>query len=543
MMEGKTMLVWLLLAAGTLLPFEGLCGELSDGSGLSCMEDWLIYTIPKNQIGDAAPKLTVLDKDGLMQPLTKDLSCGLNLTEQADGSLKIVALYDGCYVGQKNNSYVMVLVISYKDDYGAWKDPEQKELQCQIRPAMDAPSSSQCADVDRQERLVCGGALITSDQCQSQGCCYDSSDRVNPCYYGNKVTVRCTSDGMFSVAVSKYTTVPALTLASVKLTRATDQSCGPLATTGSFILFQFPVSACGTISKTQDNLLVYENEVMAKRAVQTWQGSSITRDSTFRLTVRCSVYSGAHLPLRVDVLTVAPPHGVTSQGPLNLELRIAKGIQYVDYYTDGEYPIVKLLRDPVFVEVRILQREDPQLVLLLQQCWATPTSDPFNPTQWPLLLDGCPFTGDNYLTLIAPDSTSTTQEFLSYRVRFIVNTFTFVNVVSQPLHGQVYFHCAASVCVPSATQACSNLCTSAPRSKKHVSRHPDMNLVSSHGPIDFNIAVDKLESMSVSKNAAPVDLAWIGIASVLGVICVAVIAVGFWGFVVRRRENVTLQNL
>ncbi|XP_053312067.1 zona pellucida sperm-binding protein 4-like [Spea bombifrons] len=436
-----------------------LNGDTPEEVGLLCAEDGMLYTILKSQMGDAVPKLTVLDKKGKVEILHEDAVCGSNLTEKADGSIVIAATYDGCFVSHRNDSYVMVLMVSYKDDYGEWKVPEQKELSCPIRPAMDAPSPSQCTSVIPSDRILCGKEPVNGDLCQSLGCCYDASDRINTCYYGNKVTVQCTSDGIFSVAISKYVTLPPLNLESVTLARASDRSCTPVTINNAFLLFQFPLSACGTTFKSVGNQVVYENELVSKRGVLTWQGSSITRDSTLRLTVRCTLSSDSFLPLNVVVSPLTPHVGLTSYGPLNLEMRLAKDNKYSQYYTDGEYPVVKLLRDPVYVEVRILQRVDPQLVLVLMDCWATPTPDPYQQTQWPLLLERCPFGGDNYETLDVEVEYLANRDFASHYKRFIVRTFTFEDTTSQqPLHGQVHLHCSASVCVPSPTERCLAYC-------------------------------------------------------------------------------------
>lgn len=61
---------------------------------------------------------------------------------------------------------------------------------------------------------------------------------------------------------------------------------------------------------------------------------------------------------------------------------------YTSYYTDSDYPVVKTLRDPVYAEVKILQRTDPDLVLVLHHCWATPSINPQQRLQWPVLVDG-----------------------------------------------------------------------------------------------------------------------------------------------------------
>lgn len=53
-----------------------------------------------------------------------------------------------------------------------------------------------------------------------------------------------------------------------------------------------------------------------------------------------------------------------------------------------EYPVIKLLRKVVYIEVRILNRVDPKLVLLLDDCWATPDKDPYMSHRWKLLEKG-----------------------------------------------------------------------------------------------------------------------------------------------------------
>lgn len=40
------------------------------------------------------------------------------------------------------------------------------------------------------------------------------------------------------------------------------------------------------------------------------------------------------------------------------------------------------------MEVRLLRRTDPRLVLVLHRCWATPSANPFQLPQWPILSDG-----------------------------------------------------------------------------------------------------------------------------------------------------------
>lgn len=61
---------------------------------------------------------------------------------------------------------------------------------------------------------------------------------------------------------------------------------------------------------------------------------------------------------------------------------------YTSFHTAAEYPVRKVLRDPVYVEVYLMERTDPNLVLTLGRCWATSDSYLHSLSQWDLLIDG-----------------------------------------------------------------------------------------------------------------------------------------------------------
>ena len=61
---------------------------------------------------------------------------------------------------------------------------------------------------------------------------------------------------------------------------------------------------------------------------------------------------------------------------------------YTSYYMDTDYPVTKVLRDPVYVEVQLLEKADPSLVLTLDRCWATTSPNAFSLPQWDILIDG-----------------------------------------------------------------------------------------------------------------------------------------------------------
>lgn len=73
-------------------------------------------------------------------------------------------------------------------------------------------------------------------------------------------------------------------------------------------------------------------------------------------------------------------------------LLIAEDAVYTSFYTPADYPITKVLREPIYVQVNVVERSDPNLVLNLEHCWATSSPGPHSLPQWDLLIDGYRYT-------------------------------------------------------------------------------------------------------------------------------------------------------
>ncbi|KAG2465330.1 ZP4 protein, partial [Polypterus senegalus] len=312
----------------------------------------------------------------------------------------------------------------------------------------------ECAVVD-SEKLPCGGSSsITQADCEASNCCYDSSSSTSPCYYANDgewfwvseqrwqlldihacllcpVTVQCTLDGQFVVVVSEKVTLPSLDLGSIQLVDSSSPSCSPVTSLSSFVLYQFPVSACGSTVQLSGGNVTYQNTMSAAITVRSGPEGSITRDSVYKLFFQCTYSGSQDVQVEAEVYTVVPPLPVVEQGPFDLELVIATDSSYGSYYVDADYPVTKTLRDPVAVEVHIVNRTDPNLVLTLGDCWVTPGPSASSQPQWSLLVNGCPYAGDNYLTsLVTVDSTSGVA-YPSHYKRFVFEMFAFVDPVAR----------------------------------------------------------------------------------------------------------------
>ncbi|CAM5155677.1 unnamed protein product [Natator depressus] len=530
---GGVLCFWLLYC-----PFALALGALGEPKELVCGQRSLQFMLHPGQAGVDSLALTAWDTAGKLHALQNDSSCGVWVSQAADGSRTVGASYAGCYVSEWDGGHLMVVGVEGMAAGGRRALHEEKVLRCpRSLPALDAPSPDVCAAIQSQVRLPCGSPPIARGVCEEQGCCYNPSDRVKPCYYGNTVTAQCTPDGQFSLVVSRAVTLPPLILDSVHLANGRGAGCVPVGQNNAFVLFRFPLSACGTTFRMVGDQGVYETELVADRDVKTWTLGSITRDSTFRLHVRCSYsISGNFLPLSVQVFTLPPPPAVSQPGPLMLELRIATEQNYGSYYADQDYPVVKVLRDPIYVEVRILQRTDPDLVLVLHDCWATPSTNPQQQLQWPILVDGCPYTGDNYRTQLVPVGAASGLQFPSHHQRFIVRTFTFVESASQRvLTGPVYLHCSASVCQPSRLEPCTLSCPAGARGRRSSEQHLQDGLshITSQGPVFLLQARLKREVSSELGSPRNSGAAWIlALAGVMlmGALCVMLMAImqGRW---------------
>ncbi|NXH16796.1 ZP1 protein, partial [Bucco capensis] len=330
--------------------------------------------------------------------------------------------------------------------------------------ALFYPSAGAGSQLTREQCQVAVGKMpcmapAGREACLQAGCCYDDMERVAPCYYGNTATVQCLLDGHFVVVVPRGLVTQPYNLDSVRLA-SSQPGCEPIRVTETFVMFRFAVTQCGTTSQVMEDRLIYENQLISTLDIQGSSRGSVTRDSIYILRARCIYNASDLLPLRMEVAVPPTVTPVAMVGPLGLQLRIATDETYSSYHPAGDYPLVKVLRDPIYVEVRLLQKTDPNLVLVLHHCWAAPSPEAGAEPQWPILVDGCPFTGDNYRTQLVPVGPASPQlPFPSHYQRFVISTFTFVEPPSMAvLEGEVYISCSASVCHLAQPEPCRPSC-------------------------------------------------------------------------------------
>ncbi|OCT93934.1 zona pellucida sperm-binding protein 4 [Xenopus laevis] len=288
---------------------------------LECGTQSLQYNIPTGPQKAPSVRVTALDKLGIVVELSNSSDCGIWISANSDGSVTLSAAYNGCYVHQQIYDHVMTISIEKGYSFGKWLSPKIEELRC---PTLQALTSDHCSAIQKKERISCSDPSISQEACEKRQCCFDSSDENIPCYYGGKVTVQCTHKGQFSIALSKDLTVPPLNMDSIYLMKGQGAVCKPVIRTNNFILFQFPLSSCGSIIKEMENHVIYANNLVLETDMANPIDVLLSSDRTLRLHIKC------HIPSIDEVkehdLSLLTLTSSTHDDPLNPNMTIEESI-------------------------------------------------------------------------------------------------------------------------------------------------------------------------------------------------------------------------
>ncbi|XP_040208018.1 zona pellucida sperm-binding protein 2-like [Rana temporaria] len=338
----------------------------------------------------------------------------------------------------------------------------------------------------------------------------------DPCRQLNPISTGCSNDGFMTIQVVSLLTRPSLNLDTVILG---DGQCQPITKTDQLVVFSFSLTDCGTKMSFVGGVLVYENEVHAL-----WRDKPrriISRDSEFRETVRCQYNISDVASFAVNVLTPSPlPVSERYDGSISFVLNLYHDDSYAVLYKDNQYPVVKTLQDPIYLEVQVLNRSDPNIELILNDCWATMSSDPNASPQWKIVVDGCAEDQDNYLTVFHPVSNVALPE---HRKRFEVKAFAFT-VDGDVSTNLVYFHCSALICsIQSPDYAlCTKSCPGSRRKRDELFLNRHSMLASLPGPLLF---VDSDPAMVLQDESNVIERITLGVLPAFGIVALVVLAV------------------
>ncbi|XP_030577152.1 uncharacterized protein LOC115774163 isoform X2 [Archocentrus centrarchus] len=256
------------------------------------------------------------------------------------------------------------------------------------------------------------------------------------------VTTKCYPNGTITAVAVKLESVPNLVPSQLTLK---DRSCRPVFSNDRFAHFSFTADSCDTTRMFSDNYMLYENEI----SLYHQKGATYTSpaDPKYRQTIYCY-----YMVNKTQTVTFSHkqrsynPRAEIGTGQLMVQMRLAQDSSYDHFYQAEDYPVTKYLRQPLYFEVALMQ-SDPQLELILENCWATLQEDRTSLPSWDIIVNSCENRGDTYVTVFHPvtENGITTQSHIK---RFSVKMFTFTNN-DEVLKDQIHVHCDAVICDPS----------------------------------------------------------------------------------------------
>ncbi|XP_018542326.1 uncharacterized protein LOC108890048 isoform X2 [Lates calcarifer] len=104
------------------------------------------------------------------------------------------------------------------------------------------------------------------------------------CLFKTEDMMVCSADGTMTVVTTLTSTWP---MVQPERTSLLDPTCEPKQVDGSRVLFEFKVDSCGTRAMVGESYMVYENEILHDRQLIVDGPNFISRESQFKLTVRC----------------------------------------------------------------------------------------------------------------------------------------------------------------------------------------------------------------------------------------------------------------
>uniref|UniRef100_A0A8C7PQ74 Zona pellucida protein AX 1 n=1 Tax=Oncorhynchus mykiss TaxID=8022 RepID=A0A8C7PQ74_ONCMY len=289
------------------------------------------------------------------------------------------------------------------------------------------------------------------------------------CYFP-LTTTECYANGTVTALAVKVESVSNLNPEYLTLR---DQSCKPAFSNDRFAFFSFKLNSCGTTRTFFDNVMVYENEIaLPYNTGQQSRKGPFTPE--YRHTISCYYLLNytKTMAFRASPRSTNPvaDPGV---GHLVVQIRLSQDSSYALFYHSGDYPVEKYLRQPLYFEVELMQSTDPQIEVVLENCWATLHKDRTSLPSWDLIIDGCENPDDLYLTVFHPVVADTRIQVPAHIKRFSIKMFTFTKD-DAVLKEQLFVHCDAVLCDTTKPDGiCSGQCANAlSQYKKQISSGP-----------------------------------------------------------------------
>ncbi|XP_020601990.1 deleted in malignant brain tumors 1 protein-like isoform X3 [Orbicella faveolata] len=286
-----------------------------------------------------------------------------------------------------------------------------------------------------------------------------------------------------------------------------DVSCKPYFQNDSHIFIKSTLDACGmTWNLSADGeMIVYSNAITALVRTQKTLGLHATRDHQAVFEFQCRYKRKAVLsvvsfdPSKIFVVT-----DIEAFGNFTFEMNMFKSENFNEYYT--EYPVGPIdIGTDIFLQVSVTSR-DAGLVVFVDECKATPTSEYHDQMQFIFLEDGC-----------AKDNALRFNYTLSPVQRLILSAFRFNAVKSK----EIFLHCLVKACLRSdQSSPCAEGCPFSKRKKRESENEIERFLALGPIIVSSNQPSEITESLTPKESTAVIGV----VAGLLGFVALLLLA-------------------
>ncbi|KGL79155.1 Uromodulin, partial [Tinamus guttatus] len=238
-------------------------------------------------------------------------------------------------------------------------------------------------------------------------------------------------------------------------------------------------TACGSVIQQNSSHVSYSNVIESERKAHR---GVISRSFQLEVHFDC-IYAYEQVVKVPFALTAIDKlvQFVVKEGHFNVTMRLYKTPSYLQPYHHETAAIP--ITDTIYVLLKIEGQHQLRYFLLsVEDCWATPTSDPYQDVRHDLIEKGCPH--DETVTYLNAIGESTTAKFSFQMFQFIG-------------YSEVFLHCRVRLCLPDSLEPCAKQCPGHPKSKRALA--DDYNKIVSYGPIHLLAAPSPRAQTLISK--------------------------------------------
>ncbi|XP_071354428.1 uromodulin [Trachinotus anak] len=239
-------------------------------------------------------------------------------------------------------------------------------------------------------------------------------------------TVICTNDHMEVVIPSAFflNKVPPVYVWDLHLN---DPECRGVEVGDDYVFsIKTNLSDCGTIMASDDTHIMFINTIHNNDSdIITRNYINITFVCRYPINYMVQQPNGENM-IRVDVRTITLN---TEDGNFSVSMLLYKDEAFEDRWTT--VPSLTL-DDDIFVKVFMIPAH---LMLRMERCWATPTSDPYSNIQYTFIRDSCPVLSNEQTLSVLRNGQGPEAMFRIQMFKFVGSSYT-----------NVFLHCNVQIC-------------------------------------------------------------------------------------------------